>query len=177
MANRADELWIVWGRVNTVQFLSSQDLRNAEDIFLMSQGSRTKASSSPNRTSSPGSSTSSSSSSECWYHRKWGNQANKYRSPFWIFVLTPVVPQEQLSSAKFLVDTGECVSVFPRLPCSPSASGSGIQWEPLTVPLWTLMVPAILCQSWVQISYATTISWSMLQVPTYLTPQALNHFI
>ena len=74
MANRADELWTVWGRVNTVQSLSSQDLRNVEDIFLMPQGFRTRSSSSPTRTSSPGSSTSSSSSSECLYHRRWGNQ-------------------------------------------------------------------------------------------------------
>jgi len=47
----------------------------------------------------------------------------------------PVVPlsspllflKNRLCSAKFLVDTGASVSVFPHLPCSPSASGSGIQ--------------------------------------------------
>ena len=35
--------------------------------------------------------------------------------------------KNKLSSAKFLVDTGASVSVFPHLPCSPSAPGSGVQ--------------------------------------------------
>ena len=35
--------------------------------------------------------------------------------------------KNRLSSAKFLVDTVSSVSVFPHLPCSPSAPGSGIQ--------------------------------------------------
>ena len=74
MATRADELWTVRGRVNTVQSLSSQ---NFEDI---SRKPKTRSSSSRVRTNSPGPSTSSSSSSECWFHRKWGNQANQCRS-------------------------------------------------------------------------------------------------
>ena len=74
MATWADELWTVRGRVNTVQSLSSQ---NFEDI---SRKPKTRSSSSRVRTNSPGPSTSSSSSSECWFHRKWGNQANQCRS-------------------------------------------------------------------------------------------------
>jgi len=79
MATRADELWTVRGRVNTVQSLSPQDF---EDIALVSRSHRARSSSSRARTSSPGpSTTSSASSSECWYHRKWGSQANQCRSP------------------------------------------------------------------------------------------------
>ena len=35
--------------------------------------------------------------------------------------------KNKLSSAKFLVDMGASVSVFPHLPCSHSAPGSGVQ--------------------------------------------------
>ena len=35
--------------------------------------------------------------------------------------------KNRLSSAKFLMNTGASVSVFPDLPCSPSAPGSFIQ--------------------------------------------------
>ncbi len=35
--------------------------------------------------------------------------------------------KNKLSSATFLVDTGASVSVFPHLPRSPSAPGSGVQ--------------------------------------------------
>ena len=69
MATRADKLWTV------------QDLRQVEDISLVSRSSRTRSSSSGTRSSSPGRSTSLSPSSECWYHRNWGNQANQCRSP------------------------------------------------------------------------------------------------
>ena len=69
MATRADKLWTV------------QDLRQVENISLVSRSSRTRSSSSRTRSSSPGRSTSLSPSSECWYHRNWGNQANQCRSP------------------------------------------------------------------------------------------------
>lgn len=81
MATRADELWTVRGRINAVHAVSSQDYRPMEDVSLVSRSSRTRSSSSRTRSSSPGRSTSSSTSSECWYHRKWGNQANQCRSP------------------------------------------------------------------------------------------------
>ena len=35
--------------------------------------------------------------------------------------------KNKLSSARFLVDTSASVSVFPHLPRSPSAPGSGVQ--------------------------------------------------
>ena len=81
MATRADKLWTVQGRINAVHTPPSQDLRQVEDISLVSRSSRTRSSSSRTRSSSPGQSTSLSPSSECWYHRNWGNQANQCRSP------------------------------------------------------------------------------------------------
>ena len=48
-----------------------------------------------------------------------------------LILLPPSLPllflKNRMSSAKFLVDTGASVSVFPHLPRSPSAPGSGIQ--------------------------------------------------
>ena len=35
--------------------------------------------------------------------------------------------KNKLSSSRFLLDTSDSVSVFPHLPCSPSAPGSGVQ--------------------------------------------------
>jgi hypothetical protein len=79
MATRADELWTVRGRVNTVHSIPSQDF---EDLSLISRNQRSRSASSRTRASSPGRSTTSSSSApECWYHRRWGSQANQCRSP------------------------------------------------------------------------------------------------
>mgnify|MGYP000876348990 CR=1 FL=1 len=79
MATRADELWTVRGRVNVVNSIPSQGFK---EVSLVSRNRRAPSSSGRSRTSSPGrSTTSSSSSSECWYHRRWGNQANQCRSP------------------------------------------------------------------------------------------------
>ena len=35
--------------------------------------------------------------------------------------------KNKLTSSRFLLDTSDSVSVFPHLPCSPSAPGSGVQ--------------------------------------------------
>ena len=53
MATRADELWTVRGRVNAVHAISSQDLRQMEDVSLVSRNSITGSSSSRTRSSSP----------------------------------------------------------------------------------------------------------------------------
>ena len=104
MATRADKLWTVLERINTVHALSSQDLRDVEGISLVSLGSWTRSSSCRTRTSSPGLSTSSYASSGV------GNIANGETR------LTSEdhhVPSQETSYMK----TGASVSVFPHLPC------------------------------------------------------------
>ena len=52
MATRADELWTIRGRVNAIHAISSQDLRQMEDVSLVSRNSITRSSSSRTRSSS-----------------------------------------------------------------------------------------------------------------------------
>ena len=101
--------------------------------------------------------------------------------------------KNKLSSAKFLVDMGASVSVFPHLPRSNSAPDSGVQLRTAESSLmntygscslalqfgsrrfeWSFLLANVSMPIWAQILYVTTTSWSMLQVPASLTPQPWN---
>ena len=104
--------------------------------------------------------------------------------------------KNKLSSAKFLVDMGASVSVFPHLPRSHSAPGSGVQLRTAeSSPMntygsrslalqfgsrrfeWSFLLANVSMPIWAQILYVTTTSWSMLQVPASLTPQPWNLYL
>ena len=102
--------------------------------------------------------------------------------------------KNRLCSTKFLMDTGASVSVFPHLPRSPSASGSGIQLKTtdgstmntynfrclaclvLDVLSGVFCWQMFLCHSW----DVAIISWLILQVPASMTPNPQiypRHFV
>ena len=84
MALRADELWSVRGRSVPVQVLSDHQV---EDVYALprdsssrtgARGSRTRSTS---RSTAPDDGRRSRAVSVCWYHRRWGAEANQCRSP------------------------------------------------------------------------------------------------
>ena len=80
----ANELWSVHGRSVPVQVLSDQQV---EDVYALSRDSSSRTGARGSRTRSMSRSTAvdysrrSRAASVCWYHRRWGAEANQCLSP------------------------------------------------------------------------------------------------
>ena len=78
MAQRADELWTIRGRGVSVQALCDDQY---EDVNALPRRNTARGSRSRSVVSTSSASNSTHGSSECWYHRKWGNNATQCRAP------------------------------------------------------------------------------------------------
>lgn len=74
MALRADELWTIRGKSSAVHAISDECLQEVNAL-------QRKASSGGRKSKPTASSNPSRGSSECWYHRRWGDEATQCRAP------------------------------------------------------------------------------------------------